>query len=471
MLLIAKKSNFFEMSPIPKTYRSFLWNIKKYFFLTSALLIWIAGSVQAQSLLTLKEAIRQGIENRKNVQSGKMDIKLRKLQTEALIRKYWPQVSFEYLNQYNPILATSILPIGIFNPSYPIDATKAVQFGTKWSQNAGLSLIQPLLDLTIGRQINEYQLQERISKGTEAQVEYQLAYDIAQAYNNIMIQESQIAISIADSNRTWISYQLQKNKFESHRLLKSDFNAALINHHNAVQKWKDALSLMIENKVFILYLIGQKNIQNVDFKLDTGLVVLPIQELILQFDSIPEIQSLSLEERLPSLQIKSERAKFLPNISLKGFLGANQYTNSFNPFQSGTWFGNSYLGLDIKIPFLNGDDKPRIIQQYHIQENQFKIQKEDKLEAYRKDAITARIRMERIMDQLKNQEENIKLSIENIQIFQDRVKEGQETASNLNTLESSLQDLEANLELAKKQYWAYQLDFLKASGKLFLLWN
>jgi len=427
--------------------------------------------VQAQAILPMKEAIRRGLENRKSIKSGKMDIQLRKLQTEALVRKYWPQVAFEYLYQFNPILATSILPIGAFNPSYPANATEAVKFGTKWSQNAGITVIQPLLDLTINRQIREFTLQEKISQAGEEQTEYQLAYDIAQAYENIRIQESQLTLSVADSNRTWISYRLQKDKFDNHRLLKSDLNTALINHNNAVQKWKDAVSQLIENKVFILYLTGQNNPEKVDFTLDSGFYSFPDKESSVQPDSIPEIHSLILQEKLPGLQIKSERAKFIPQISLKGFLGANQFTNSFNPVQAGTWFGNSYIGLDIKIPFLNGDDKPRLIQQYHIQEDQYKTQKEDKMEGYRKDALTAKIRMDRIREQIKTNEENIKLSQETIQIIQLRVKEGQETASTLNTQEASLQDLEANYEIARKQYWTYWLDYLKATGKLSLLWN
>jgi outer membrane protein TolC len=413
-------------------------------------------------------------ENRKSIASSRLDLPIRKLQTDALFRKYWPQLSLEYLYQFNPILQTSILPIGIFNPTYPPGATQAVQFGTKWSQNAGITLMQPLLDLSIGRQIREYKLQEEISKHSEDQLEYQLAYDVAQAYQNISLQEGQIQLAIQDTNRTWISLNLQKNEFAFKRLLKSELNTAQINHDNAVQKWKDAISLLIENKVFILFLTGQNSLENTDFQIDENRFS-DDQFFNTEFpqnpDSIPEIQGLELQKNLPELQIRSERSKYLPTISLKGFLGANQYTNNFNPVQAGTWFGNSYLGVDVKLPILNGEDKSKTIKEYRFQSEQFRNQKEEKLAAYSKDALTAKIRILRIKDQLKNFQKTIELSKETIKIIQDRVEQGQETVTQLNTQESNLQALEANYTLAKKQGWAYYLDYLKASGLLKSLWK
>jgi|GEM_PF-386843 len=428
----------------------------------------------SQNRLSLPKALHEALDNRKNIASGRLDLTIRRLQTEALFRKYWPQISFEYVYQFNPILQTSILPIGVFNPTYPIGATQAVKFGTKWSQNAGITLVQPLLDLSIDRQIQESKQQEKISRSSEEQAEYQLAYDVATAYQNIGLQETQVQIAIADSLRTYISLELQKNRYESKKLLKSDLNTAEINHDNAVQKWKDAISQLIENKVFILYLTGQNNLSATDFKIDSNFFNIDkilSQDLPLQQDSIPEIQGLSNQERLAQLQIRSEKAKYLPNISLKGFLGANQFTNQFNPIETGTWFGNSYIGLDIKLPILNGEDKSKTIQEYRFQSEQYKNQREDKIASYNRDALTARIRLLRIKDQLKNFEKTIKLSLESLKIIQNRVEDGIETVSNLNTREADLQQLEANYTLAKKQAFGFWLDYLKASGQIHILWK
>ena len=79
--------------------------------------------------------------------------------------------------------------------------------------------------------------------------------------------------------------------------------------------------------------------------------------------------------------------------------------------------------------------------------------------------------MQRTLSELKSQEENIALSIESVTIFQERVSGGQESASNLNLEEADLQKLNADFQGNKKQYWLYFLDYLKATGKLEMLWK
>ncbi len=449
---------------------------------------FLSISSYSQSVIGLKEAIQRSFTQRKIIGSGRLNVEIQKLQTQALIKKYWPQVSLEYTYLYNPILQTSILPIGIFNPSLPPNETKAVQFGTKWSQNAGLTVVQPLIDFTIKRQIQEFKLQERIANSTEEETEYLLAYDVAQAYFNIGFQEAQINSAIIDTNRTWISYTLQKNKFNSQRLLKSEFNKALINHNNAVQKLKDAISVYIENKVLLLYLIGENQMDRYDFKIDSsyplikspnsfpGNTFLDLNPMNLSnidttISLIPDIRELAFQERQPSLQIRSERARYLPTLSLKGFLAANQYTNNFNPVESGTWFGNSFIGIDLKLPIWIGDDHARKIQEIKLQEKQYAVQLEDKTMTYKKDALTSKIKMLNAQDQAKTLLRNIILSKENVKIIQDRFELGQETASNLNLEENNLQSSEASYTLIQKQYWLYYLDYLKASGKLSELWK
>ena len=431
-------------------------------------------NANAQNIITLKQAINSGLMNKKNIIAGKLDITIRKLQTQALYRKYWPQVSFEYSYLYNPILQTSILPIGIFNPAYAPDATKSIQFGTKWSQTAGITANQPLLDLSIQRQINEAKLQERIATLSQAQSEYEFAYTIAQTYIDICLQDSKIGVGIADTIRTYVSYNLLKNKFEEKRLLKSDLNKSKVNHNNAVQQLMDGISQLIEDKVYLLFLIGVSEIEKFDFEIDTNFLMnypLVKPDISSSFDQLPEMQVLVLKSQLTALQEKSEKAKHIPTVSFKGFIGANQYTNTFNPVGANSWFGFSYIGLNAKIPLLIGESQHNKLIELKAQNSQYNLQKEDKTAQYVKDVITANLRIDNIMMQLKALEENLSLSIETIGIFQARVSEGQESASTLNSEEASLQIQEAEYENNKKQLWVQRLNYLKASGQLSMLWN
>lgn len=438
----------------------------------SGLILCVTIPVCAQNTVSLKQAIDNGLLNRKNIIAGKIDISISKLQTEALYRKYWPQVSADYSYLYNPILQTSILPIGIFNPSYPTNATKSVQFGTKWSQSVGLNINQSLLDLSIQKNINKAKLQEQIAVASQAQSEYILVYTIAQAYIAICLQESKIKSAIADTNRTFSSFQLLKNKFEEKRLLKSDLNKAKVNHNNSVQRYTNTISQLIEYKVYLLYLMGTNDIEKSDFATDTNFVKkqpLDKPDSTSISEHIPALQQLTLQSQLTFLQAKLEKAKYMPTVNLKGFLGANQFTNTFQPTAENSWFGLSYIGLDAKFPLLTRDHQHHKLQELKLQSNQYDLQKEDKAALYNKDAFTSKLLIENVKSQLKTQAENLVLSKESIHIIQERVLQGQETATTLNLEEANLQILESEYETNQRQLWVNWLNYLNATGQLFEL--
>jgi len=466
------KNNKLLLAP----YKMVAYILQKRFLYSFLLIIVVSikSQVQAQSTITLSQAINRGLENRKNIMASRLDIAISKLKTKALYQKYLPQISAEYQYLYNPILQTSILPIGVFNPSYPIDATKNVKFGTKWTQSAGLTATLPLFDLSTKQQINEAKLQERISALSQEQTEYELAYSIAQTYIDIYLEEAKIKSFIADTNRTYISYILLKNKFDEKQLLKSDLNKSKVNHNNAVQLLFDGDMALIQDKVFLSFLIGMLEIEKWDFEIDTTFSINHVMTKMLRpisLNQLPDLQLLKLQSELTNLQAKTEEVKRLPTIGFKGYLGANQFANKFNPTAANTWFGLSYLGLDIKIPILFGEHTSNKKQQLKLLSNQYNMQNDDKTIQYMKDVITTELKIENIQSQLKTQEENITLSTETIAIFQFRVKEGQESALNLNLEEASIQLLKANYEINRRQLWVYWLDYLKSTGQLSILWN
>ncbi|MCC7030343.1 MAG: TolC family protein [Chitinophagaceae bacterium] len=443
-------------------------------FSMMTILSMISLVAHAQSSITLSQAISSGLANRKTILAGKLDAALSRLQTKALYRQYFPQVSAQYQYLYNPILQTSILPIGVFNPAYPADATKSVQFGTKWTQSAGLTATFPIVDLSIQRSIDEARLQERILAFSQEQSEYEFAFSIAQTYIDIYLDEAKMRSLASDTSRTYITYILLSDKFDEKRLLKSDLNQARINHNNVVQLLSDGTARLYQDKVYLLFLMGTMDIEKLDFDIDTSfLVSYSVTNNIntAEVNQLPDVQHLTLQSEFTRLQARSARAKCLPTVGFKGYLGANQFANAFKPAAVNTWFGLSYAGLEIKVPILSGESTHNKIRQLNIQSNQYLLLKEDKMLEYSKDVITAKLKIGNAQSQLRMQEENIALSAESIGIFQARVNEGQASVSSLNLEEANIQTLKANYESGKRLLWVYWLDYLKASGQLSILWK
>jgi len=434
----------------------------------------IVTNAPAQSTITLPQAINAAFSNRKNIQAGKMDIAIQQLKTKALYRKYGPQASAEYNYNYNPILQSSVVPVGKFNPALPSDATATIQFGTIWSQSAGISATQTLFDANIRKQINENRLQEKISRASQAQTEYELAYEVSKSYVNIWLQEQQINSAIIDTARTGISYHLQLENYRAGRLLKSQLNTAIINHNNTKQQLMDAKLQLVENKIYLMYITGSLATEANDFNIDTTFFnsnSLLLIDAKIVLDSIPIFQQLNLQKQLSLSQQQTENSKYIPVASLKGFLGANQFSNEFDPIKSNSWFGYSYIGLNVKFPLLLAEDRKNKVQQLQLQAQQFSILQDDKSAQLNQESVTAKLELTRIKLQLNTQEENIILYKETLKILQDRFKEQQITSSELNRQEFELQKLLTEYQSTNVKVWLFGLSYLNVTGQLSKLWK
>jgi outer membrane protein len=437
-------------------------------FFVAILFIW-PSAASTQNVITLSQAIQNGLANKKSIAAGQLDITLAGLQTKSLYSKYRPLVTADYTYRYNPILPTSILPIGIFNPAYPIDATESVQFGTTWTQSAGLTIKQPLLDISVQRQIAESKLEEKIALAVQQMSEWELIYAIADSYIAIYLNEASIQSLIADTVRTSVSYVLLKNQYDEQRLLKTDLNKAKVNHNNTCQLLVDSKSLLVTNKTNLLFLMGSDEIEKRNFDIDTNFFKgtgFDFTDKPVAVEMMPALQELKLLSQLTVLQSKSEKAKHLPTLTFSGYLGANQFSNSFNPLAADSWFGLSYIGLDLMLPLISGENFGNKNQQFNLLSDQYGLQIEDKTAQYAYSAFTAKVGIENIKKQLVTQFENILLTEESVAIYQMQVKEGKESAATLNLEEATLQVLKRNYDYTERLMWVYILDYLNATGQL-----
>ena len=131
----------------------------------------ISINLHAQAILSLDSCVSMAIENRASIRSHAQDQLIAALKTADLKAKYWPQISLNYDYRYNPIIQTSIIPIGQFYPEATSEV-RAMRFGTTWQQNAGATIYQPLWDASIASQVAESKIQDRLKQLDQQNVNY-----------------------------------------------------------------------------------------------------------------------------------------------------------------------------------------------------------------------------------------------------------------------------------------------------------
>lgn len=418
--------------------------------------------------ITLKECIESGILNKANIKSAKLDFLLANLKMIESKGKYLPQISLTYDYRYNPIIATQVVPVGQFNP-IPTDETRAIQFGTNWQQNAGITLYQPIIDFSVQSRIKESKLNESLASVDLVKAESDLTFEIVKTYSSVLTFSYQVDEAISDTLRSYQSYSIVNSKFIEGKVIKTEVNNALINHNSNLLNFKKAVSLLINEKIYLYYLTNldlEKIFDNKFAPIPLSLLDQTTNQGEIQFESLPEFQRLMIKEQLVNQQIKTERTKYNPTIGFQGFLGANQFSQSFNPFLSNSWFGNSYIGLAVKLPIFSLEKPINGSKQLQTQLQVINLEKEElRAEKYRS-LLQIKLEINKLSEEIKILENSFSLQFENIRLYQDRLQNGQLAASGLNIQEAELQKLSNQLKNLKEQMSKALIERLYIIGNL-----
>lgn len=428
-------------------------------------LIAVSFIAQSQTIdWTLEKAITQAIKNRKTLSKAKSEIIISQMKTSELNAKYLPLVSAEYSYRYNIIVPTNVMPASVFDPS-TAEKNIAFKMGADFTQRAGISVEQPVFNANFSRLISEAKLGEELARLNNREAEMTIAYETAKAYLNIVVTEQQLQQSLTDTTRTYVTLQIMQQKFNNQRVLKSDVNEAIIAHNNNIQIFKNNGSNLLVQKQFLLYLTGngfdQVNIMNVVPYLFTENMSSVDDGTLHQ---LPQIALLDTNNKLLDAKKSSERAKHLPVFGVVGFLGSDQYADKMNPFQSGTWFGNSYIGINLKIPIFFGENTAKRIGQFKEQQKQNNFQIEENINKVKYDAAAALEHYRNTQSKIETLEVNINLTKESLTIFTERFVSDQLSAYDLNTKELVLQKMKAELTQLQNEKVLFWLDWMKANG-------
>ncbi|MEZ4829004.1 MAG: TolC family protein [Bacteroidia bacterium] len=418
--------------------------------------------------LSLKDCIDAALSNKADIQAVRTETLIAALQSRELTAKYLPQVSLAYEYRFNPIIPSQIIPVGEFSP-IPTDETRAIQFGTVWQQNAGISVYQPLIDASVKTRIEESRINERIKNADLDIAAEELMYEVVRTYAAIYLQQILVENAIVDTTRTFRTWQLVNARYEEGKVLKTELNNARLNHHNTLSRLHQVNSEKVKEQIYLSFLTGLplsgvlssvydfSPLENADLLSETQTSI---------SESLPSLKQLNYRAELAQYQMKAEKKKYIPTVGIQGFLGANQFSDRFSPFQRDTWFGNSYIGLSVKIPVLISENTPNRVSQLATQAEGLRYQIQEQKNQENENILQLSEDIRYLYTQIKFSEENVSLLKENIQLLQERLQEGQITAYDLNSQELDLQRETGNLNQQKAERLNKTIEKAKSAGIL-----
>ncbi len=435
------------------------------------LLTSLSGSIQAQTNISLVEALGIAKENNKSLQIQKFSEEVSTQRTLESRGAMLPTLDVRGNYSYYLDRQVIFMP-GAFagNASEPV---VDVAVGGKNAFNTMATLHQPIISEVARNQIKSSKINERVQTQTTKELEAQLVLEVSVRYYMVLLIDENIRLNRQSLERNVRSLQDSRSLFKQGKALKVDTLSNFI----AVENIKTSTS----------YLESQHDVALLNLK---QLIGLPEDQLIKLSDSLqhdtsaryfsavgnlyegmlenrPDIQRQKMITELNRSLVKQTQAQRLPVLSVVGAYQLQAQTDNLK-FSSYNWPRTSYLGLQASIPVFSGNRINSQIRQASIHMKQSETQLTDATEKAKVEIVSIQNKLMEAMRRLDSQERTVDAALQNFQIIHNRYGNGLSSRLELSDAEIALSEAKLNYTRAVYDIKITKLELDKALGILTL---
>lgn len=435
--------------------------------------ITVFGQEKSQFEFTLQECLDYAIENNQNVIIANLEKAAAKAKTQEFISAGYPQVEANAAVNRNLILRRSFLPADQFNPMAPKDSLIELAFGRPYDGDIGISLKQMVFNGSYFVGVKASKTYQELSFKDHIKSKLDVTEAVTKAYYSVLVNEMLYESVLSNFQRldsllreTEIMYKNGFAELLEYNRLKVEFN----NINTAKGNSKRAVEISMS---LLKYQMGMP--------VDASLTVLDKFE-DLRFDIEADLQQgynfqrrieysiMQTNQQLAEIELKNNKAQYLPNLDLSFAWGMNAGASNFQDLgklgDRTIWPDYQLTGLSLHVPIFNGGYKARIIQQNKIKIQQLDYQRKMLENSIKMEVDQYRKTLMNNMDQLRAQEENMELaeSVYN----QSKIKYQEGVGSNLEVIDAdnSFKQAQTNYFNALYDALISHVDYQKALGIL-----
>jgi len=404
-------------------------------------------------------------QNRASLQAGKADLLAAQWAEKTAQSAYLPQISLAYDYRYNPLIPAQAVPVGQFLP-VPTDETRIIRFGTNWQQSAGVSFYQPLIDRDLRSRLAQSRLQQQQAQLRFEEAEALLAEELLLTALRVGSAKQSLQAALSDTQQSFNSWQLAQERVQAGRLSTQGYEQQQIEHLQSLRTWRNSAAQLLREQIYLSFLAGlplERVLADDSYLADLPLLLQEKEASIQPDFSRLRLQS---ESRARELELQRLKQSRLPRLGIDAFLGANQFTNSFQPAASGTWFGASYVGLSLRMPLLQASNG-QAAQRNAERQNQAAVWREKEDEARQlRDVARAEVEVLQQKELLGYETQLLQLQQQSFQRAQAQFEAGRSSAENLRQAKESLVQQEAATRRQELLLFESRVKLLQAQGLL-----
>lgn len=417
-------------------------------------------ALSAQTPVTLEQALQQAQANRLELTNQQLQTQISE-SDEARRRALWqPQVTAGADFRWNTQIQRNVIKGG-FTGNGP---DQVLRFGTPVNNILNVQAEQKLYDATsrFDRDINRTNVEAQ--RATLDQLRIDVRQQVTEAYYLAVYNREKIRLSERARDRAQAYLEQAQTRSAAGTLLQTDLDRFALDLRNA------ELTLRNDQRDYAL------SLDQLRYRLNAPGPVAPadsLTQLFAQFQDVDaglgqriELRQEDLNRQVNLLSEQRERARLLPTVSAYGAYFAQQFADTFNPFQAGTWFPYNYLGVRVAVPVYNGR-QTRINRQDYVRRAQIAQNTMQRLQNdFDYEAQAARNTLAQARENLAQTRLNITQAQSILDVDKVRFSAGTLLQADFRNSEYSLQQAENNYLRAVYEVLSGQLQLRKALGRL-----
>ncbi len=445
---------------------------RPFIFIGFLLIAGVAyGQENTDNQFSLDECVAYALEHNENVIIANLEMDAAKAKTAEFVSAGFPQIDASASVNKNFILRKTFIPANQFDPTAPEGEVMELKFGTPYDGDMGIHLTQMIFNGSYFVGVKASKVYQQLSTKEHIKSKIDVVEAVTKAYFTVLVNE--LSYETIESNyqrldsllrETEIMYKNGFAELMAYNRIKVEFNNINTSRQNASRGIEISKSLL----KFQMGMPVDEKLEINDRLADLEFNVKDELEMAYSYQRRIEYSQLETNRELTELDMRNNKAQYLPKLDLSFSWGLNAGVQEFNKLgelsNRMVWPDYQLAGLTFKLPIFDGLYKAKLIQQNKIKLKQLEYQRTMLENSIKMEVEQNRKTLMNNLDQLNSQEENMQLA-ESV-YKQSKVKYQEGVGSNLEIIDADNAYKQAQNNYFSALYDALisHVDYQKALG-------
>lgn len=328
---------------------------------------------------SLKEAIDYAMQNNYEVIYSEKNIEAAKQQMKEATAFGLPQIDGAIDYADNLALPTSLIPGDFFGTP---GEDQEIQFGTKYSMNAGLYASQLLYSgkYIVGLQTAKVFLQkanidffkDKVAVTQQVADSY---YDILATEEQLSVIDTTLAVTKTIAEETRLTYEVgfaEDVDVDQLELLVADLEASRIYLNNQLSIAQAYLKFFLGINTQDSLILKDEMIDLIERRQNSEII-----RQVFNVNENVDFVSLQKTKEIRFMQVKLEKTAYQPTLAATINLQSNAQRNTWDFFDpDGKWYTSSVFGVSLVVPIWSSGERRAKVKQAQIAYEQIEVQQD-----------------------------------------------------------------------------------------------